>query len=69
MVPIMSVEGWDMAESQYWDMTMPDMTPWSKPKRRKPEEHTEVMAAMRRGPWRSGVPVLVAILGQVFVWT
>jgi len=43
-------------------MTIPDMTPWSYPKRRNTEEQTEVMAAMRTGPWRKGTPVLDSML-------
>jgi len=48
-------------------MTIPDMTPWSYPKRRKPEEQTEVIAAMRMGPWRKEMPVLDSILKRVSV--
>jgi hypothetical protein len=58
IVPIKSVLGVPIVESQYFEITILDMTPWSYPNRRNPDEQTEVIAAMSKGPLRQGCPVL-----------
>lgn len=56
------VEGFPICDSQYLDMTTPDMTPLSYPNNRKPAEHTDVIAVTRGFPWRKSIPVLSLIL-------
>lgn len=62
MVPIMRVLGVPICDSQYFEMTTPDITPWSYPNKRNPEEHTEVIAATKSWPFSASVPTLDAML-------
>lgn len=62
MVPVITVLGCPIASSQYSEMTTPDITPWSYPKSKNEEAHTEVIAPTSGVPLRAPSPVLSAIL-------
>jgi len=51
-----------MVPRKYFDTMTPDMTPWSYPKSKNPDAHTDVMAVMRALPLRNETPVLKPII-------